>query len=178
MKFLKLLPALWISMIMHCNATDIQSLTRDQRAENIIQKSIISESDYQMRSKELFESLWKNLNKTTDDRYEFIEKSIVELLSYFDEVVEEISEKSCENFGEGIYRLLDLFYYDLTKNNVFEYFDCIRDPFIEREEARLSIECEEELERRMEEIKPLDQWKPGESIIFEVELLKKGELQK
>ena len=177
MKFLKLLPALWISMIMHCNATDIQSLTRDQRAENIIQKSIISESDYQMRSKELFESLWKNLNKTTDDRYEFIEKSIVELMRYLDEISKEISNENYENFMYGIWKLIDLSQIELKGNNIFYYFDRIRDPFLERE-PRLSEECEEELVRKMEDIKPLNQWKTGESIIFEVELRKKGELPK
>ena len=179
MKFSNILFVLWSFSIIHCNAMEIQPLSRDekgQKAEHIITEHLISESLYREQSKQQFENLWQSLSDTTKNRYDLIEKSIVELLQYIDEISDKISGQDYDNFMKGTYWLLNLFCYDLKKNNIFDYFDCIRDPFIEREKARLSEACEDELERRMEEIKTLDQWKPGESIIFEVELRKKGEL--
>ena len=133
------------------------------------------ENKFCEKSKQILLDLWKSFQLTSENKYDLIEQQIITTFKFGDEMIWKVSNKSYDSFMCGFYVLLEMSGIDERKNNILHYHSFIND-FFEEREPRLSEACEDELERRMEEIKTLDQWKPGESIIFEVELRKKGEL--
>lgn len=158
-----------------------------KKAQETIARSIIFENGHEKDSKERLTDLWEKLESSTEGCYDLIEESIVnslkysDLLRYSNEISEKISDESYDNFMWGVYWLIRLSEtYRKDKNNgvIWYYYDCIRDPFVERYKDRLSGECRDALEAKKKAIKPLDLWKIGESIIFEVNLRKKGLLPK